>query len=129
MNNEYRHLEFGVDVEDQTEPEDNSATAESDAPSDQSADAYFTLGSMHAAEGELEQAVEAYSQSLQLNPHDSEALLNRAQVQLSLRQYSRAVDDCSESLEHDPNELAAQCCRAHSYLWLRRYTPITGTGF
>ncbi len=120
--NRYRHPEFGVDIDDQIEVEDKSATGESDAPSDQSADRYFTLGSMYAVEGDLEQAVEAYSQALQLNPHDSEALLNRAQVQLSLGQYSKAVDDCSESLEYDPNGLAAQWCRAQSYLWLRRYS-------
>jgi tetratricopeptide (TPR) repeat protein len=113
--------ESGVDVDDQTEAEDSSATAESDAPTDQSADNYFTLGAMYAAEGELEQAVEAYSRALQLNPHDSEAWLNRARVQLSLGQYSRAVDDCSESLEYDPHGLTALWCRAQSYVWLRRY--------
>ncbi len=109
------------DIDDQTEGENAERAHEPEPASDQSADKYFTLGEAYAAEGEFEQAVEAYSRALQLNPRDPEALVNRAQMHLSLGQFSKAIDDCSKSLKYDPDGLPARCFRAHSYIWLRRY--------
>jgi tetratricopeptide (TPR) repeat protein len=117
--NEVRAAES--DADDLADGEDNSAAKEPRSRSLRGADWAFTRGTIFAAEGLHERAVEAFSQALQANPRDSEAWLLRAQSHLNLGHFSEVLDDCSWSLAYEPDGLAAQCCRAQAYLWLRQY--------
>ena len=55
-------------------------------------------GRAYREKGELERALEAYDQAVELAPRDAGALLDRAMTCIMLGRYSQAADDCTASL-------------------------------
>ena len=112
-------LEQTVDVE--TGEDGITVLEESGLETARTADGFFTQGTLHASQGEHQLALDAFSRSLQLNPSDPEAWLQRAESHLALGRYTEAIDDCGWSLAYGPDELAGLFCRAQASLWLGRY--------
>ena len=106
---------------DPAEPQDESD--EPDGSLDLSAaDDFFSEGVALAADGDHEQAIEAYSDALRENPRDAEIWLHRAQAMLVVERYQQAIDDSTESLRLDPDDASAACCRAEALLRLRKFS-------
>ena len=72
----------------------------------------FTRGCQHAAAGEHDLALTFFSRALELNPDDSEALLEKARSLFFLKRFSEAIDSSTRCLKRDPDCLAALRCRA-----------------
>ena len=64
----------------------------------QDADAFFKAGN-------YQQAVEAYSEELSMNPDDVSLLFNRARAQEELGNYSEAIEDFKKALEYDDRNI------------------------
>ena len=92
----------------------NEGESETDDP--------FTLGSIYASQGRHDEAVEAFSRVLELDPDDGEAWLNRARSNASLGKHSEAIHDCSRAIEINSADPHAYCDRAEAYLNLNQFS-------
>jgi tetratricopeptide (TPR) repeat protein len=95
------------------ESEDEAVPVDADDP--------FALGTLCAAENDHEAAVQAFTKSLELHPHDAEVWLSRANSYLSLKQCANAIEDCTKAIHYGPREAWAYCRRAEGYFRLRQY--------
>lgn len=72
-------------------------------------DTWFEQGNRHAAGGELQQAVVAFSHSLEESPGDWQALVNRANAYMQLKQHDKALDDYLQAAGLNPDSLSIKC--------------------
>ena len=86
------------------------------------ADALYTLAVAYSHEADYEQAVELYTEALELEQKDEEIWLGRAEAYLALGEFATAVEDSTQALRYSPDYVGARCCRAHAYLWLGRFS-------
>ncbi|KAJ8771627.1 hypothetical protein K2173_026804 [Erythroxylum novogranatense] len=70
---------------------------------------------------EFSKACVAYSEGLELEPHNSILLCNRAACRSKLGQYEKAVEDCTIALRLQPNYTKARRRRADSNAMLERW--------
>lgn len=73
-------------------------------------------GNNHFKSGRYKQAVEVYSQALEVDPHNkginSKLLQNRALAYTRLKEYTSAIADCTRALELDPSYTKARKTKA-----------------
>ena len=63
----------------------------------------FYRGLSYASNGDWENAVSAYSESIKLNPFSFESYTNRGRVYTELEDYGSAMSDCDTALQLNPN--------------------------
>jgi Mlc titration factor MtfA (ptsG expression regulator)/Flp pilus assembly protein TadD len=85
------------------------------------ADALFSLGMEHLRLGNAEEAVRVFSRLIAEDPHDEEALAQRAVASFQLGDYAAARADCDAALEIDPTDVDALCIRGE--IWLDEGDP------
>lgn len=72
-------------------------------------------GNALVKKGEHRKAIEKYSQSIQLNPHEVTTYTNRALCFLSVKQHREAVSDCEQALNIDSSNIKALYRRAQAH--------------
>ena len=80
-----------------------------------SADEYFALGNYYYDAGQCEDAVQAYTKALQLDPQFTQVYNNRAYTNMRLRNYSEAMKDLNTVLQQRPNYALALINRGDLY--------------
>lgn len=75
-------------------------------------------GRRYAHTGDLDKALERYSEAIRLNPGQSTALAYRAGVLVERGKYQDAVIDCKAAIEHDPKCLDAYVNLSNAYYFL-----------
>jgi len=79
------------------------------------AKALYNRAWIYAANGDLEQAENDYTQAIQLSPGDGDAYYNRGLVYVKLMKWDEAIDDFTEAIRLDPNATDALCNRGNVY--------------
>lgn len=96
----------------------NSAPSSHAGPSEKDKKRAQTLkeeGNALVKKGEHRKAIEKYTQSISLNPHEVTTYTNRALCFLSLRQHRDAVSDCELALNMDSANVKALYRRAQAH--------------
>ena len=65
--------------------------------------------------GEIELAIKAYSDAIELNPHYSAAYNNRGVVYANKGEYDLAIRDFNTAIELNPNDFFAYNNRGNTY--------------
>ncbi|MEO1051841.1 MAG: tetratricopeptide repeat protein [Bacteroidota bacterium] len=66
-----------------------------------------SIGDQHLRKGEYQQAVDAYTEYLKLNPADLKTIYNRGRAYEELQQYEKALVDFNTVLKKDPLNASA----------------------
>lgn len=82
---------------------------------------YYKLGCKLASEKKYEEAIEAYSQTIDTFPFFLEAFDNRGFSKMDLGDYREAITDFKKSLEIEPTGIAAQFSIAECYFRLGEF--------
>lgn len=85
------------------------------------ADEHFIEGTMFNKDGNYSDAITALTRAWELDPSDSEPLVERAQSYLGLRRYQEAVGDATRRLHDVPDDANALRYRAQAYLAMRQF--------
>lgn len=80
-------------------------------------------GYVFAHTGHPREAEEAYTRSINIDPNDATAFMNRGYARNDLREASRAIQDFETALRQRPNYGEAHLGLAFAYLQLRRAKP------
>ena len=88
---------------------------------DLGADTWFITGYLQSEEGMYEEALSAYSKTLDLKPDYVEAYYKRGAVKLSLGRYKGALIDFNEALNLKPDHVEARYGGGSAKLSLGRY--------
>ena len=77
------------------------------------------LGKEAVAEGNLNLAIQQFSQAIAVEPNSAEAYWWRGQCHVLTGEYTTAVDDCTKAVQLDPSSSDAFCWRgmAHLFQW------------
>lgn len=81
----------------------------------------FTLGAMHLAQGEYEDAVRELSRAIADEPDDVELREQRAKAYLELGQFVEAADDAQRAIELAPDNFDARFLRGRALLGMGSY--------
>jgi tetratricopeptide (TPR) repeat protein len=84
-------------------------------------DAYILLARADEASGDLEGALKAYGQALELNPRQFAVYLSRGELYYRRQDYERAVDDFERSYQLDKNQYAVVMDLGRTYFQLKVY--------
>ena len=71
---------------------------------DGSADGFYNQGNSLAANGELEQALKSYDDSLELRPDDEDTIFNKKQVEKALEEQKKQEQDKQDKEKQDKEE-------------------------
>jgi Mlc titration factor MtfA (ptsG expression regulator)/Tfp pilus assembly protein PilF len=85
------------------------------------ADALFSLGLEHLRLGNAEEAARVFTRLIAEDPHDEEALSQRAIAYFQLGDHAAARADCDAALAIDPTDVDALCIRGE--IWLQQGNP------
>ena len=80
-----------------------------DAPQTPDAHAFLARGQVYLRRGELDRALTAFSQALDLDPADADAFFLRANVHASLGRFDDAVDDFTAAIDLRPDFAGGMC--------------------
>ena len=67
------------------------------------------------------EALECYDRSIQLNPHDSDAYLNKGEILIELSRYEEALQILKAAINISPNNSEAYYKKGNCYLKLKKY--------
>jgi len=70
---------------------------------------------------EFDEAINAYTRSLTLNPSEAATYCNRAMAYLRVKNYARAIEDANKTLELEPGYVKAFHRRGKAYLATAKY--------
>ena len=70
---------------------------------------------------EYDEAVNAYSRSLDLNPNEPATYCNRAMAYLRLKNYARCIEDAEKTLSMEPDYVKAYHRRGKAYLATNKF--------
>ena len=70
---------------------------------------------------EYEEAINAYSRSINLNPNEAATYCNRAMAHLRMKNYARAIDDANKTIEMEPDYVKAYHRRGKAYLATNKF--------
>ena len=76
---------------------------------------HFQLGYVANENREYQEAIEHYTEAIQLDPNNALAYNNRGNAYLSLGQYQRAIQDYDKAIQIDPNYAHAYNMRGGVY--------------
>lgn len=85
------------------------------APVEPDSSFYKKQADENASKGENEAAVANYGKAIELNPKNPAIYLNRALVQIKLKNFESAISDYDKVIELNPGELTAYANRANSF--------------
>ncbi|CAL9703995.1 unnamed protein product [Knipowitschia caucasica] len=105
-------------------PQQNHCKTNNSGPSEKEKKRAQTLkeeGNALVKKGEHQKAIDKYSQSIQLNPHEITAYTNRALCYLSVKQLREAVADCDVALNMDSSNIKALYRRAQAHRELQNF--------
>ena len=80
-------------------------------PEEQSVDAFAEAQLFHD-EGNLEKAIAGYGLAIELDPHNAEAFLHRAEARLVSGDLDGAFEDCNKAIQLAPDAADAYRARA-----------------
>jgi|WetSurMetagenome_2_1015567.scaffolds.fasta_scaffold25630_5 tetratricopeptide (TPR) repeat protein len=83
------------------------------------ADDMYEEGEKHRKSGKFEEAMQAYSRAIGINPKFAKAYLARGVVFGKCANYRQAIIDCNKSIELDPSNARAYLFRGAHYRDLR----------
>lgn len=102
---------IGTDITDHKEAEEVLQQSEE----------YVTAGDQLREQGQLEEAIAAYSQAIRLNPDLTVAYNNRGTTYAVLGQLQMALQDLDEAIRLDPQYVDAYNNRGYAYVSLGRF--------
>ena len=70
---------------------------------------------------EYDEAINAYTRSLDLNPKEAATYCNRAMAYLKMKNYARCIDDANKTLEIEPDYVKAFHRRGKAYLATKKF--------
>ena len=70
---------------------------------------------------EHEEAVNAYTRSIELNPREAATYCNRAMAYLRMKNYAKCIEDADKTLEMEPEYVKAYHRRGKAYLATKKY--------
>jgi len=79
-------------------------TISCEAPPDLSAEDYYQLGLSLAAQGKYEEAINAFTNAIVIDPGKTEYYVNRGDTYQNTRDYGLAIADYNKALELEPND-------------------------
>lgn len=82
---------------------------------------YNYIGQIQERTGRTKEAISSYGNAILLNPDNTEFLLNRASLYLSLENNDRAQQDYTTVIDHDPKNQEALFFRAYIFSTKRMY--------
>ena len=95
-------------------------TSSSDIPQEEIiAELEFERGNFLMGLKEIEEAIKAYSDAIELNPRYSAAYNNRGVVYVDIGEYNRALKDFNTAIELNPNDFFAYNNRGNAYNKIR----------
>ena len=77
-------------------------------------------------EHKFDQAIEAYTKAIELDPENAIFYSNRAQVNIKLENYGLAIIDCDKALEVDPNMMKAYYRKGVSQMAILKHKEAQG---
>jgi WD40 repeat protein len=77
---------------------------------------YFQFGVGKLSEKRYQEAVDAFTTALRVNPQDTDALAARGFAYLGLNNVDAAIGDCSNAIRVDPKNVTALHCRGYAFL-------------
>ena len=91
-------------------------TSSSDTPQEEIlAELEFERGNFLMLLGEIDAAIKAYSDAIELNPHYSATYNNRGLVYVDIGEYNLAIKDFNTAIELNPNDFFAYNNRGNTY--------------
>lgn len=85
------------------------------------ADRHFYQGLEYQEQGQLDLAVNEYSQAIDLYPEFAAAYVNRGNIYLERGDFAGAIENYDEAIELDPVNYQAFCNRASARLYMGEY--------
>ena len=70
---------------------------------------------------EYQEAINAYSRSIKLNPFEAATYCNRAMAYLRMKNYARCIEDADKTLEMEPEYVKAFHRRGKAYLATNKF--------
>jgi len=70
---------------------------------------------------EYDEAINAYTRSIDLNPKEAATYCNRAMAYLKMKNYARCIDDANKTLEIEPDYVKAFHRRGKAYLATNKF--------
>jgi DNA-binding helix-hairpin-helix protein with protein kinase domain len=92
------------------------------ADSNQNFAEYYKQGHASYKVKDYEQAIEKFSQAIQLEPDNSKAYINRANAHFNLKEYEAALADYNQAIKISPNEVKAYVNRGNVRNMLAEYS-------
>lgn len=78
-------------------------------------------GNAYLKDHKFDQAIEAYTKAIELDPKNAIFYSNRAQVHIKLESYGLAIQDCDSAIKIDPNFLKAYYRKGVSLMAILQY--------
>ena len=72
---------------------------------------------------EYDEAIEAYTRSIDLNPNEPATYCNRAMAYLRSKNYARCIEDADKTIELEPDYVKAYHRRGKAYLAVNKFAP------
>ena len=85
------------------------------------AESHFEAGIELESQGRIEEAIEQYSQALEINPADADFYFRRGGSYGRLGQYDRALEDLDQAVRLDSGHVGAYSTRGITYFLLGEY--------
>ena len=83
--------------------------------------AYYNRAGLYVTIGDLNRALEDYTEAIRINPKNAEAYYNRGIVQVKMKQYDQAVQDFQKVIVIKPFFPEALCNRGNAYYALGKF--------
>jgi len=128
-------IELGLPAINEIAAPEEEAVAEKPKEPDAAAQATELLrrGESHYESGDMEAALEAWTNAAELDPANPQAQNNRAAALFELGRHQEAIEACNRALRNHPNYAIAYMTRAEIYATLgnrdavmREYTALSG---
>lgn len=74
-----------------------------DAEKEETSEAYLKKGRIYRRMEKYEEAIEAYTKAIELDPNVSEAYNNRGATYYVMGEYEKAIEDYSQAIKNDPD--------------------------
>ncbi len=89
----------------------------------ETADDYFTRGTIHLKNDHLDHALADFSEAVRLAPDDAECYQQRALVYLRMNRPDEALADAEQAVRLDPDEIEFYHARGIAYVGVHQYGP------
>ena len=84
-------------------------------------DAFYNRACLYASNGDLNRAIQDYTEAIRINPKNADAYYNRGMVQVKMKKNVMAVQDFQQVITLMPSFPDAYCNRGNTYYTLGKY--------